>query len=192
MRAHVLAVWFAAACASAPRPAPVTPLPPRPPAEPSEPTGAPANYIEMKPDRVVQLGDSGALLLVDVASNSVVPIFIGGTEAASIEGRLTGEPPIRPLTHDLLDHVLQKLHASLVQAQVDELRESAGGGTFIGSIYVRANGRVFKLDARPSDAIALAIGSHVPIFVAQRVIDQVGQRWDQLQNQLFRPPETST
>ena len=53
--------------------------------------------------------------------------------------------------------------------EVDELRD----GTFIGSVFVRANGRVFKLDARPSDAIALAIGAKVPIYVAEDVLSEV-------------------
>lgn len=163
------------------------------PAEPSEPIGLPAGYVEMKPERVVALGDQGdALLLVDVPSNSVVPIFIGGTEGASIDARMRGTPRERPLTHDLLDHVLEKLHAQLVQVQVDELRDTEDGGVFIGSIYVRASGRVFKLDARPSDAIALAIGDHAPIYVARQVIDKVGLHWDELQRQLATPSSTQT
>lgn len=185
---RLLAVLAAlSACASAPPPPPpVAPVKvaPAPPPEPSEPTGLPAGYVEMKPDRVVSLGDQGALLLVDEPSNSVVPIFIGGTEAASIDARLRGDPPPRPLTHDLMDHALQKLHATIVQVQVDELRDSDDGGVFIGSVYIRANHHVFKLDARPSDAVALAIGNHVPIYVARAVIDKVGMHWDELQRQL--------
>jgi bifunctional DNase/RNase len=144
----------------------------------------PLGYVEVAPDRVVALGDRGALLLVDAASNLALPIFIGGTEAISIDGRLRGEKPSRPLTHDLLDHVLESLHASLVKAQVDELRQTEDGGVFIGSIFVRANGRIIKLDARPSDAIALAIGHHTPIYVARSVLDQAGVAWDELQKQL--------
>jgi bifunctional DNase/RNase len=144
----------------------------------------PLGYVEVTPDRVVALGDRGALLLVDLASNLALPIFIGGTEAISIDGRLRGDTPNRPLTHDLLDHALGALHASLVKVQVDELRQTDDGGVFIGSIFVRANGRIIKLDARPSDAIALAIGNHAPIYVARSVLAQAGVAWDELQKQV--------
>ena len=148
----------------------------------------PAGYVEMKPNRVVPLQDSGALLLVDLPSNSVVPIFIGGTEAQSIMLRLDRKVFKRPLTHDLLDHLMQQLHATLVKVQIDELQDEGDGGTYIGSIFVRANGRVFKLDARPSDAIALAIGAHVPIYVARSVIDKTGMKWDELLKEIETPP----
>jgi bifunctional DNase/RNase len=152
----------------------------------------PAGYVEMKPERVIALGDSAALLLLDAQRTVALPIFIGGTEAVSIDGRMRGSPPVRPLTHDLLDHVMQALHASLVQVQVDELRGTDDDGVFIGSIYVRTHGRVIKLDARPSDAIALAIGNHVPIYVAQSVVDKAGLPWDQLQKQLPASPGSDT
>lgn len=148
----------------------------------------PAGYVEMKPERVVSLGDADALLLVDEPDNLVLPIFIGGTEGQSIDTRMRGVPPPRPLTHDLLDHVLQKLHAQLVQVQIDELRRSDEGGIYIGSIFLRANGHVIRLDARPSDAIALAIGNKVAIYVARKVLDDAGMKWDELQKQLQSSP----
>ena len=179
MRMLFIAATLAIGCgAAAPPPAPV-PLPPPP--EPSEPTGMPAGYVEVLAARVVDTGDGGgALLLVDSELERVLPIFIGGTEAASIVLRLRGAPSQRPLTHDLLDDLLHRLHATLVKVQVDELRDA----TYIGSVFVRANGRVFRVDARPSDAIALAIGNRIPIYVAKAVLDQAGIPRDELQKQL--------
>ena len=144
----------------------------------------PLGYIEMHPARVVGVGEGAALMLVDGASLLALPIFIGGTEATSIEGRLHGQPPIRPLTHDLLDHVLQRFHAQLVKVQVDTLRD----GIYIGSIYLKTEGRIIKLDARPSDAIALAIGDHAPIYVAREVLDEAAVKWDEIQKQLQAHP----
>lgn len=146
----------------------------------------PAGYVAVRPDRVVPLGEADALLLVDEPDDLVLPVFIGGTEGASIDTRMRGVTPERPLTHDLLDHVLAKLHAKLVQVQVDELRRNGDeGGVFIGSIYLRLEGgRVIKLDARPSDAIALAIGNHVAIYVARKVLDEGGYKWSEIQRQL--------
>ncbi|HTR54581.1 MAG TPA: bifunctional nuclease family protein [Kofleriaceae bacterium] len=174
-------------------PAPPPPPPPKPvvappPAEPLLPVGLPAGYVEMKAVRVVAVGDGqGALLLVDEPSNKMVPIFIGGTEAASIEARLNDTARPRPLTHDLLDHVLVELHAELVQVQIDDIHDQ----TYIGSIFIRTKGRVIRIDARPSDAVALAVGDHVPIYVARKVIETAGEDWDAVKQQLPPPAPPS-
>ena len=170
-------------------PAPVAKAPP---VDPGEPTGLPKGYVEVRADRIVPLGEQDALLLVDEPDNLVLPIFIGGTEGLSIQGRLLGVPPVRPLTHDLLDHVLLRLHAKLVQVQVDSLRHDGEGGVYIGSIFVKADGHVFKLDARPSDAVALAIGDHVPIYVARSVLEEAGYKWDDVQRQLQQATGSAT
>jgi len=180
--------WLAlvlAACTREPAPAPKCP-PPTPPAavDPGEPVGLPAGYVEVRPAQVVPMGEQVALLLVDEPDNLVLPVFIGGTEGASIDTRMRHEPPPRPLTHDLLDHLMEKLHAKLVQVQVDSLRRDGEGGVFIGAIFVRSEGHVMRLDARPSDAVALAIGNHVPIYVKRAVLDDAGYKWDEVQRQL--------
>src|SRR2546423_1345178 len=77
----------------------------------SEPAGIPDNYVDGHVLQVVERDEGGALLLLDESSQLVLPIFIGGTEAASISLRLRGVPPQRPLTHDLLDTIVKKLHA---------------------------------------------------------------------------------
>jgi bifunctional DNase/RNase len=182
----VLTALLVIGCANPPPPAaPVTPAKPVV-AEPSEPTGKPLGYVECTPERVIAVdSDQAALLLVDAPDNWALPVFIGGTEAASIVARLHRESPPRPLTHDLLDHVLSRVHATLVQVQVDELRKSGEGGTFIGSILLRLEGgRVIRLDSRPSDAVALAIGAHVPIYVKRTVLEEAGYHWDAVQKQL--------
>ena len=181
-RACLLVV--AAACTREPAPAPKCPPPAEVAVDPGEPVGLPAGYVEVQPDRVVPLGEQYALLLVDRADNVVLPVFIGGTEGASIEGRMQHEPPPRPLTHDLLERVMEKLHGKLVQVQVDSLRRDRDGGVYIGSIFVRSQGTVIRFDARPSDAVALAIGSHVPIYVKRAVLDEAGDKWDAVERQL--------
>jgi hypothetical protein len=127
----------------------------------------PPGYVLMKVMHVVPTSQGNAVLLADEAEETIVPIFVGGTEALSIELRLTTKRFERPLTHDLLDDLVGKLGGELVKVQVDELR----GSVFVGSVFVRQAGKVISVDSRPSDAIALALGKGAPIFVATKVLD---------------------
>jgi bifunctional DNase/RNase len=181
MRAFLL--WAVlAACGAAPaKPLPASPPPPPvQPSEPSEPTGIPVGYVDAHVMQVVTLPEGAAVLLLDETTMTVLPIFIGGTEAASIDLRMRHAPPQRPLTHDLLDAVMKKLHGTLVKVQVDELRD----GIYFGSVFIRSERRVIRLDSRPSDALALAIGNHVPIYVAKKVFAESGIQKDEILRQL--------
>ena len=181
MRMALVCLVLAACAGSAPPPQSPTPAAPASAAEePTEVPGMPAGYVEGQVLQVADVGDGGAVLLLDESSNRIVPIFIGGTEAASIQLRMRGEPPQRPLTHDLLDTIVKKLHASIVKVQVDELRD----GTYIGSVFVRDGRRIYRIDARPSDAMALAIGNKVPIYVAKKVIEEAGVPRDEIMRQV--------
>jgi bifunctional DNase/RNase len=192
MRALVIAMVLG--CTPPPPPAP--PKPPPAPAEPSEPTGMPVGYVEMKVWKDLPTEDQFVLLLVDDPPALVLPIFVGGTEGKSIADRMgiTPKSP-RPLTHTLLESVMHELHGSLVKVQVDELRrdELGAGGVFIGSIFVRTGKRVIKIDARPSDAIALALGAACPIYVARDVLDKAGIDYGEAVKQLAgKTPTPST
>jgi hypothetical protein len=149
------------------------PPPPAAPPAASNPTAAggttiaPAGYVPMHASDVVATRDGEAVLLLDEREAVAIPIFIGGSEATSIRLRLAKRRYERPLTHDLFDALMHEVGAELVKVQVDDLKNS----TYLGSVFVSANGRRFELDARPSDAIALAIGNRVPIYVACKVIE---------------------
>jgi bifunctional DNase/RNase len=129
----------------------------------------------MTPLRVEDSPGGAALVLADEWGKVTLPIFIGGTEGMSIRLRLDKEHYARPLTHDLFDAAVQELGGEVWKVHLDELR----GSTFIGRVYIRKGERIIDLDARPSDAIALAIGNRVPIYVARRVLDQAGVRHDE-------------
>ena len=109
-------------------------------------------------------------LLADPSEEVVVPIYIGGTEAASIHHRYEHTSASRPLTHDLFDSALHELGARVVRVQVDKLQDD----TYFATIVLEQNGHYIKLDARPSDAIALALGANAPIFCANRVLTVAG------------------
>jgi bifunctional DNase/RNase len=188
MRALIATVLVACGGATV-APAPPPPSRPPTPIERGESAGIPADYIDAHVLQVVERDEGGALLLLDESSQLVLPIFIGGTEAASISLRLRGVPPQRPLTHDLLDAIVKKLHAQIIKVQVDALHD----GIFFGSVYLRVDRRIIKLDARPSDALALAIGNKVPIYVAKAVMQEAGIPKDELLRQLSPavPPPTT-
>lgn len=101
----------------------------------------------------------------------VFPIVIGLTEAAAIERRLMGQVPPRPQTHELLDSVITELGYELDRIEINDLREH----TFFARIYLRCGSEMIDIDARPSDAIALGAIGDVPIYVAERVLDEVSR-----------------
>lgn len=178
MRAAVLWAVVVAGCGTAPPPAKPVPVPV---AESTpDPVVKPPNYVEVHAMKVVMHGESAAVLLLDEASDTIVPIYIGGTEAVSIDHRMRGTSAVRPLTHDLMDAAVKKLKGSIVKVQVDELRD----GIYHGSVYIRSGLRLLRLDARPSDAIALAIGNRAPIYIAQKVLEQAGVPRDELLRQV--------
>jgi uncharacterized protein len=129
---------------------------------------APPGFVEMFVAGVMPAADGNTVFLHDAAKKYFIPIGIGDSEAHSIQLRLERRRFERPLTHDLIDSLLRELGGRLLKVQVDDLRSNV----FVGTIFVEANGRVFSMDARPSDAIALALGNQVPIYVAQGVIDK--------------------
>jgi uncharacterized protein len=179
MRALVLGVVFAIACGgTAPPQKTVTNV-----AEPKpDSVTKPAGYVEVRVLDVITLsGEGDTLLLVDDVSNIVLPIAIGGTEGNAIVGRVRGQPPRRPHTHDLLDDAVRKLGGSIVKVHVDELRD----GIFHGSVYIRnAEKKIIRLDSRASDAVALGIGNGVPIYVAKKVLDEAGLERDKVMPQI--------
>ena len=149
--------------------------------------GAP-DLLEMKVAAVVPVrGGGAAVVLIDSDRSKVLPIVVGGTEALSINLRLAKQHLGRPLTHDLLESIVRELGGKVVRAQVDEIR----GEAYIGSVFVQIGERVARIDARPSDAIALALGSALPIFVARKVLDAAGVSPDSLDEPERTPATTA-
>lgn len=99
--------------------------------------------------------------------DNVLPIFIGAPEAHSIAAAYNNHKFPRPLTHDLFKNILELLDCELTRIIITELVES----TFYAKIYLHRNGENFQIDARPSDAIALALRFRADIFVSKAVLD---------------------
>ena len=100
----------------------------------------------------------------------VLPIFVGPTEATAIALALSDRLPPRPLTHDLLAMLIETLDARVERVEVTELRDA----TFFAELAVSGPTGERRLDSRPSDAIALAVRVHAPLFVSGVVLDQAG------------------
>lgn len=108
------------------------------------------------------------VILRDEESQRLLPIWIGVFEANAIALRIDGFEPPRPMTHDLLASSIQNLGAEIEKIVICDLRDT----TFYASIHLRRNGDSLTLDARPSDAIALALRTEAPIFVRSSVLDK--------------------
>lgn len=109
-------------------------------------------------------GGAYALILKEVNGPRRLPIIIGAFEAQSIALEIEGIKPPRPLTHDLIKNIIDTLGGDLVDVFISELRD--------GTFYARLNLETQEIDSRPSDAIALAVRYGVPIFVADKVMDE--------------------
>jgi bifunctional DNase/RNase len=167
---------FVAPSASAPEPPKVDEEPKPAPASGS-PKVVPSGYSLVRVAGVTHMpGGGNAVLLVDDGHRRALPIFIGGTEALSIELRLKKQPFARPLTHDLYDKTIQKLGGHVDSVRVDKLENN----TYFGTVVVNDGKKIFELDARPSDAIALALGNGVPIHVAAKVLERGGMDLDKI------------
>jgi len=107
------------------------------------------------------------IILRDKDGQRVLPIWVGVFEANAIALQIENVTTPRPMTHDLLKNVIQDLHGRIEKIVVSDLKDS----TFYALIYLTVGGDVMAIDARPSDAIALALRARAPIFVEDTVID---------------------
>ncbi len=136
----------------------------------------PDGYVEMTVAGVINEGAGASVALLDPKTAMVVEVHVGGSEALSIVHRFEHTHYQRPLTHDLMDELMKQTGMDVVRAQVDKLEN----GTFLGTLVVKSKNRFLELDARPSDAIALAIGANAPIYCASDVIKRAGVPKDQV------------
>jgi len=111
------------------------------------------------------------VLLKGPVDERMLPIFIGAAEAQAIALQINNVKMSRPLTHDLFKNTLDFLECRLKRIEVCDLKE----GTFYAKLLLERDGMEMGIDARPSDAIALALRAGAPILVAERVMEQAGR-----------------
>lgn len=115
-------------------------------------------------------GGAYALILNEAEGQRRLPIIIGTFEAQAIALELEHIKPPRPMTHDLMKSIIDTFEADFTQVFINDLSE----GTFFAKILYRLNGKELEQDARPSDAIALAVRFEAPIYVDEKVLDEAG------------------
>jgi hypothetical protein len=130
-----------------------------------------AVLVQMELARIVIMenGDSQMIVLRERNGERFFPILIGINEALAIDRRVKGIQLQRPLTHDLMANIIERLDADLERIIISDLRDH----TFYAKLIVRRNGDLLEIDSRPSDAIALGVTSQTPIFVDEEVLDKV-------------------
>ncbi len=107
------------------------------------------------------------VILKDPENKLNLPIWIGLLEATAMATELEGIKMARPMTHDLLNTLIGELGGKVEWIEVTELRDN----TYYALIYIKITGRQLSIDARPSDAISLALRTKSPIYVAKKVLE---------------------
>jgi bifunctional DNase/RNase len=127
-------------------------------------------FIEMKVSGLTMdpITNTPIVILKDLEEKKAIPIWIGIFEASAIATQIEKISFARPMTHDLLNEILRDLKVEVTRVEIHDLRNN----TFFANLHLRFNGETVVVDARPSDAIAVALRAEAPIFVEDRVIEK--------------------
>ena len=125
--------------------------------------------MELSKIIITETSDHQIIVLKERGGQRSFPIVIGLNEAWAIDRAVKGITTPRPLTHDLIGNVIEGLNAGVIRVVINDLRNN----TFYAKIVLQQNGSTIEIDSRPSDAIALAMQKNTPIFVANKVIEEI-------------------
>ena len=129
--------------------------------------------VQMELSRIIisEINDQQVIYLKEVDGDRTFPILIGIFEATSIDRRVKQLQSQRPLTHDLLVNIIEQLGGELQDVVISELKEH----TYFALLRIRKDGELIEIDARPSDAIAVAVTADpvLPIYVSEEVLNDV-------------------
>ena len=129
--------------------------------------------VQMELSRIIisEINDRQVIYLNEVDGDRTFPILIGIFEATSIDRRVKGETPPRPLTHDLLKDAIEQLGGDVQDVVINNLLDH----TYYAVIRIRHEGELIEIDSRPSDAIALSVHYKppLPVYVDESVLEEV-------------------
>ncbi|NWF93755.1 MAG: bifunctional nuclease family protein [Syntrophaceae bacterium] len=136
----------------------------------SKETPPPFVEMEVKGVRLDATGQNPVVVLADREGNKALPIWIGIPEATAIERELKNIAPVRPMTHDLLYSILAQAQINVKEVRIVDLKDR----TYYAKLFLTLNKKLVEVDARPSDAIVIALKSKAPIFVSAAILDEQG------------------
>ena len=127
-------------------------------------------WVQMNVNTVLfdSRNNSYIVVLKDDTGKKILPIWIGAAEGNSIAMAMSNVKAARPLTHDLMVSIFDRLEVEIARVVISDLIDN----TFYASLYLLQNDKEFHIDSRPSDAIAIAIRIGAPVFVEEEVICQ--------------------
>ncbi len=115
------------------------------------------------------------LILEEIEGNKrILPIWIGECEADAISRGLTKAEIPRPFTHDLIISIIKGLRAELIKVEITQLKNN----TFYALLWLKRESDIIKIDARPSDAVAIAVHTGIPIFVSDEIMSKEGIKYE--------------
>ncbi len=121
--------------------------------------------------KVDETRNEQVIIFREKSGGRYLPVVIGMPEVNAIKLKLSGVVPPRPLTHDLMAQIIEKLGAKLIRVSIDKLEQH----TFFAKLIISRNGQEeVAIDARPSDSVALALRTGAPVFASEDVIAQAG------------------
>jgi hypothetical protein len=136
----------------------------------SKETPPPFIEMEVKGVRLDAIGHNPVVFLADKEGKKALPIWIGLLEANAIDKELKNITSPRPMTHDLLHSILTQVSVKVKEVKIVDLKDH----TYYATLFLKLNKGVIEVDARPSDAIILALKSKIPIFVAAKILEEQG------------------
>jgi bifunctional DNase/RNase len=136
----------------------------------SKETSSPFIEMEVKGVRLDAIGHNPVVVLADKEGKKAIPIWIGFLEATAIDKELKNITSTRPMTHDLLHSILARVQVQVKEVKIVDLKDH----TYYATLFLKLNKGVMEVDARPSDAIILALKSKIPILVAAKILDEQG------------------
>jgi hypothetical protein len=136
----------------------------------SKETPPPFIEMEVKGVRLDAIGHNPVVLLADKDGKKAIPIWVGFLEATAIDKELKNITSPRPMTHDLLHSILAQVQVQVKEVKIVDLKDH----TYYATLFLKLNKGVIEVDARPSDAIILALKSKIPILVAAKILDEQG------------------
>jgi bifunctional DNase/RNase len=126
--------------------------------------------MEVKGVRLDAIGQNPVVILADKDGKKLLPIWIGLLEANAIDRELNHITSPRPMTHDLLHYILSQVHVKVKEVKIVDLKNH----TYYAKLFLTLNKSLIEVDARPSDAIIIALKSNAPIFVSAKILDEQG------------------